>query len=252
MRLAVFTAVALVGCSPGDNLHPAPDAPGTGADGGIGSVIDGAVDAPVTPPTSLCDGLPCTAVYVATTGDDSAAGTAAAPLKTVGAAITKAAAQKPVAGVIVQAGSYAEAVTMVAGVSIFGGVDATWKHADGAVTEIVGDSPAVTFNGITTATTLDHLTVRSNDGAAPSAPSIAVLVTGSQHIELDSVMVLPGSGANGANGASGGNGASGTAGKNGLPGMEHSSAIGCNNHTVPVGQAGGTSACGRSGGTGGN
>lgn len=241
MRFAVFTAVALVGSACGDNLHGTPDA------GGINATLD--APSGTAPP---CNGLPCTAVFVAPTGDDHAAGTQAAPLKTITAGITKAAAQTPLAAVVVQAGTYAETITMVDGVSIFGGVDATWTHADSAVTEIDGGTTAITFNGITKQTVLDHVTVRSANATAAGGASLTVLIEGSQHVELDSVTVLAGNGANGVDGTNGSGGGAGFAGANGKPGMEHSGSFGCDEHTVPVGQPGGASACGRNGGTGGD
>jgi hypothetical protein len=239
MRYAVFVAVALVGCAHG-NSSSAPDA-------GVDSTAPPAPDA-----MASCNGLPCSAVYVAPTGDDGAAGTRDAPVQTITAAIAIASAASPAEAVFVQAGSYAESIDMKAGVSIYGGFDATWTRADSAVTSITGASPAVTFHLITVPTSLDHVTIKSADGAGPGASSIGVLVQSSMKIELDSVTVLPGKGADGADGSDGTGGGGGTAGANGKPGMEHSSFPGCDEHTVPVGQPGGSSTCGRTGGTGGS
>jgi hypothetical protein len=234
MRFAVLVAVVLVGCAHGN--------PGQGN-------VDASPDSATTVPE--CDGLPCQAIYVAPAGSDAAAGTKDAPILTIAAGLTKAAAARPVLSVFVQAGSYAEAIEVPSGVTIYGGFDAGWNRADTATTEITGVSPAVTFRSITSPSGLDHVTVKSTDGVQPGSSSIAVLVTGSMMVELRNVTLLPGNGAPGLDGMSGAAAASGTAGVRGNPGVEHSGSIGCNNRTIPVGGLPGTSACSRGGGVGG-
>ena len=73
---------------------------------------------------------------------------------------------------------------MSPGVWVYGGLDETWKRNAAVTTEIEGLSPAVTFDAITVATGLDHVTVKSLDAAAFGASSFAIAVTGSQMIEL--------------------------------------------------------------------
>jgi hypothetical protein len=236
MRFAVLVAVALVACAHGN--------PGNGGD------VDAAPDTP-PPPDSACGSLPCDAIYVASSGSDTAAGTKDAPVLTIGAGIAKAAAASPVGAVFVQAGSYAEALDVPSGVTIYGGFDASWSRADAATTEIVGLSPAVAFRSIAAPSGLDQVTVKSTDAVQPGSSSIAVLVTGSMKVELRGVTLLPGNGATGFDGLSGAAAAGGTVGTAGKPGVERSSAIGCDEGALPAGGPGGNSACGRGGGLGG-
>jgi hypothetical protein len=235
MRTAALVAISLVACAHGRD-GDAPDA----------SVEP---DAAIVIPGTSCDGLPCDALYVAPTGDDAAVGSKAAPMKTITAAITLAEIRH--FAVFVQAGTYEEAVAMHAGVSVYGGFDATWTRAASAVTEIVADAPAVTFDAIAMPTVLDHVTVRTHDATAEKPSAVAVVVTSSTMISLEGVTVLPGAGAAGANGVDGVAGGIGFAGGIGGKGVEHSSSIGCDNDRLPVGGTAGGSQCGRTGGAGG-
>jgi len=232
----MLVAVVLVGCAHGkpnnDGVDAAPDTP---------VVVD-----------SGCGMLPCQAIYVAPSGSDTAAGTKDAPVQTISAGITKAAAAVPAEAVVVQAGSYAETLVVPSGVMIYGGFDASWSRAASATTEITGASPAVTFQAITATSGLDHVTVKSADAAQPGESSIAVVVMGSSMmVELRTVTLLPGNGAPGKDGGNGTAGAGGADGIIGQKGVEHSGSFGCSNNTLPVPGAGGTSTCGRAGGAGG-
>jgi len=236
MRFGMLVAVALVGCAHGK--------PNNGD-------VDAAPDTPVVV-DSGCGALPCQAIYVAPSGSDTAAGTKDAPVQTIAAGLAKAAAAAPAEAVFVQAGSYAEALVVPSGVTIYGGFDASWNRAGSAATEITGASPAVTFQAITATSGLDHVTVKSTDASQPGESSIAVLVTGSSMmVELRTVTLLPGNGAPGKDGGNGVAAAGGAAGSDGHPGVEHSTAFLCNNNPLPAAGAGGTSTCGRAGGAGG-
>jgi hypothetical protein len=237
MRYAIL-AIMLLGCASGRSSGDTVDA------------TDGSDTGPA--PDSGCGALPCDGIYVANNGNDSAAGTKQAPLKTITAGIAKAAATTPPQAVFVKAGTYTEVISMRPGVTLYGGFDDAWMRNASVTTEIDGPSPAVRFDAITVATALDTFTIKSADAVAPGDSSIAVLaIGGSKLIELRDVTVLPGIGAAGADGADGTIGASGGAGTAGGPGVEHSTAFLCDNHTLPVGGAGGTSVCGRTGGRGG-
>ena len=59
------------------------------ADGG------GGVDGPPPIDAAQCGDLPCDGLYVESSGVDSAAGTKAAPMRTISAAVFKAAASNP-------------------------------------------------------------------------------------------------------------------------------------------------------------
>ncbi|MBA3391410.1 MAG: hypothetical protein H0T89_02145, partial [Deltaproteobacteria bacterium] len=243
MRIAIFVAVALLaGCASGGP---------PGNTGDVDASVGG--DGASTPDAQTCDGpmqLPCGAVYVAKSGNDSAAGTKAAPLKTIAVGIAKAGATGQKA-VFVKYGIYAESITMSPGITVYGGFDDAWERNPAVDTEIVGTSPTVRFEAITVPTVLDGVTVKSADATGVGESSYAVLVTSSQMIELRDVTVVAGIGAAGQDGSNGSNGASGGAGIAGNPGVERSTATFCDFRALPAGGSAGTSACGRSGGAGG-
>lgn len=221
------------------------------AKGGTQATVD--ADTTTGPDAQTCGGegqLPCAAIHVARSGNDSASGEKTAPLKTIAAAITKASAISPSPAVFIQAGSYDEAVVMAAGVSLFGGFDETWTRNPGVTTSIEAASPAVTFEAVTVATRLDGLTIKSGDAVAPGESSTAIIVIGSQPILLVDVEVQPGIGAAGSDGGTGQNGGVGVKGGDGIPGCEDSSGF-CSSCNRPLGGNGGGSACGRFGGGGG-
>jgi hypothetical protein len=223
------------------------------AHGKDAGTVDAGEDAPASTQDSdtSCGGLQCDAVYVSKTGNDSAQGTRADPLKTINAGIAKASARMPAVPVYVGSGEYDETVTMKAGVDVWGGYDASWMPSTTA-TEIVGPSSgAVLIDQITSATALHKVTVVSGDATAAGASSYAVIVTGSRMITLDSVTVTPGKGGDGVSGNGGVNGGGGGPGAAGGPGVEHSSVF-CDSHTVPSGGGGGGSPCGMTGGRGGD
>jgi hypothetical protein len=264
MRYTVLFAVVLAGCGDDHRLSSSghPDAygggdgsPGPTVDGSVGSTDDGGIPSPDAaepdgPPPIAIPGCsaPCSGIFVAPTGSDSAAGSPDAPVLTISAGIAKAV---PPQVVVVQVGSYAGAVAMHAGINVLGGFDATWTRGSAGITEIVAPSPAVTFDGITVATALDTVTVRTPDASVPSASAIAVVVTGSTMIDLDNVTIAPGNGAPGAGGTAGLAGLAGGAGGAGGPGVEHSGDLFCDNNPLPVGGLGGASSCARPGGRGG-
>ncbi|MGE3453819.1 MAG: hypothetical protein AB7O24_01770 [Kofleriaceae bacterium] len=242
MRACRVAAIILVGaCASGNG--EAPDASGP-------ILLDGGPP----PVDAACEGAQCEqddAIYVARNGDDSNAGTRAAPMKTIAAAIEKAATSTPAKTVLIKGGQFVEQIAMKPGVSLHGGFDDSWTQSDGVITELAAGSPVVTFDGITVATSLSNLTIKSSDASGGGASSFAVVVTGSMAIELRDVVVLAGNGASGIDGSTGSNGSDGGDGSDGLPGTEHSGSFGCDSHTVPAGGAGGAHACGAAGGAGG-
>ncbi|HSD86430.1 MAG TPA: hypothetical protein VLB44_02910, partial [Kofleriaceae bacterium] len=127
------------------------------ASGGTGTVDGngGGADTGATIDAQSCNGLPCDAIYVSRTGNDAAAGTKTAPVKTIGVGITKAANVVPPIAVFVQAGLYPEPVVMKAGVNVYGGFDETWARNPAVVTEINAPSPAVVIDQIQVATAMD-------------------------------------------------------------------------------------------------
>ncbi|MCX5745292.1 MAG: hypothetical protein NT062_22680, partial [Proteobacteria bacterium] len=206
---------------------------------------------PLAPDAPACDGLPCDAVYVSTLiGTDFAAGTKEAPLKTITEGIAKAATTSPAKAVFVRGGTYHEAIVMHDGVGVYGGFDETWTR-QGQLTEIVGPSPAVTFDALPSGGVIDGFTIKSDDATAAGGSSIAVYVHASKLIEIRKCTIEPGAGAAGLDGTDGGNGGIGFDGVIGQAGREDSSSIFCASHGKPGYGVGGTSQCNRTGGRGG-
>jgi hypothetical protein len=210
---------------------------------------------------SNCDGIDGdanAAIFVATTGVDTAAGTMAAPLRTLQAAIDRAVATMR-SQVYVSDGAYNEAVTLANGISVYGGYSSSnaWQRNATFVSAIQSSAPGASGNRVVTVqgtdivapTTLDRLTIRAGDPMASAGPAGATMqamfCTRCPAVTLRSSIVVAGRGASGIPGANGVNGPPGQAGGAGGPGAPDGALVG------PGGGAG-TSSCGRSGGPGGN
>jgi hypothetical protein len=229
-----------------------------------------------------CDGIDGEigkAIFVAPPpkGDDTTGnGTMATPYATItkGIQAANAAAKKQV---FIGAGTYAENVTLVDGISLYGGYDSSatfWQRALGNDTAIIGhalgtaDEVTLRGTGLTKATTLDRLMILSQP-ASPGFSSYAVIVTNvaTNLLTISNCEIHSGNGGLGTDGSPGTSGQAGQNGSNGGAGLEYScanqswqpfgcviycSAGGsiCNNGTVPTGGAAGGSACSRTGGTG--
>lgn len=156
--------------------------------------------------------------------------------------------------VYLQAGTYNATVTMVSGVSLFGGYNFNWRRKayteSGHTVTIAGGNPTIRFNAITQATWLDNVVVRSADVTTPGSSAFAVLATSSKLVELRGVLVQAGSGAPGGDGDAGQVGAVGGNGGTGTPGCEDSDFL-CTSCAQPARGSAGASTCGRPGGAGG-
>nr|MBA3818892.1 hypothetical protein [Deltaproteobacteria bacterium] len=240
MRFAIGFAVALAGCASSGQSGTDVDA----QPGGDASIV--------RPDAGLCGGIdqvPCGGIYVAKTGNDTAAGTQLAPVKTIGAGIAKAgAAQLP--SVFVKYGVYEEQITMSPGITVIGGFDDAWARNPATDTEIHGASPVVKFENLAVATALEGVIVKSADAVNAGESSFAITAVGSPMVELRDVTVLPGIGAAGADGATGSTSSNGVIGSGGQPGCESSDGL-CSSCNRPAGGAPGGSPCGRDGGRGG-
>src|SRR5436190_14425923 len=159
---------------------------------GIDNDCDGAIDE---------DG--CSCVHVAPTGLDTNPGTAVNPMRTIGAAITRAATLGP-AEVCVAAGAtctvatnYDESVVMQNGVNVYGGYQATgatWPRTAGCVTRIrAQDALGVQFGvGVTSPTILDGFAITGGNAAT----NAAVTITGSTGAVLSNDQITGGAGTN--------------------------------------------------------
>src|ERR1044071_6857457 len=175
MRSWMWVACALVGCA-----------------SGRAGEVDAGPGQEAGPDAPLCgqiDQLPCDAVYVAKSGNDASPGTKEQPVKTIAVAISLAGQASPKKVVFVQSGDYDESIVMSPGVSVFGGFDEQWMRNSAVVTTITGTSPTVTFDAVTVATALDNVTITAKDATAVGESSFAVVVSGSQDIELRDVTI---------------------------------------------------------------
>ena len=187
---------------------------------------------------------PSSAFFVRADGNDEDAGTPANPLATLQTAINKA-GDKGGGSVYVAGGKYAGSLSLVDGVSIYGGFDPnTWlRDSTRHITEIQGGETAV--RGIRVrALSLDALTIRSVDASEPGGSSIALNLSASTGIVVNASRLIAGDGARGSDGANGKNGANG---QNGAKGTDQGW---CSPSKKRFGGKGGGGK-GRAGGTGG-
>ena len=199
-----------------------------------------------------CDGIDgevANAIFVATGGSDGNAGTKAAPMRTLSAAVAAAVAGNK-RDVYAAAGTYTEQLRLAAGKGVYGGYLAnTWVRGS--------------FNGVTVTGTNSPLFAQNADDAVVqlfafigSTPvgngqtAYGATILNSNRVVLETVSIRAGNGTQGTTGAAGAAGASGGNGQPGDPGVENSG-IGCSSGNQPAGGAGGTSSCSRPGGRGG-
>ncbi|MBL0028202.1 MAG: hypothetical protein IPO95_03665 [Rhodanobacteraceae bacterium] len=107
--------------------------------------------------------------------------------------------------VLVQVGTYNESLTMVGGVHVFGGFDATWARVQstGSVATIVqGGNTAVLANAVNVPATLSFLTLRSTNAVAAGESSYGIRVINSAGpVFIRYNRIEPGSGADGTDAA---------------------------------------------------
>lgn len=203
---------------------------------------------------SNCDGIDgnvSAAIFVAKTGNDANPGTMQAPMATINGALAKAYSTGK-KQVYVSAGEYVGRVNLYNGISIYGGYSAAdgWKRSNSYTVTIrsnaIADNrmSAIEGSGITAATILDRLTIRTDNATGTGVSNYGLHCSSCSGLWVKGSDVWAGNGspgANGANGVRGGNGTDGTIGGNGS----------CDGSTPGPGGAGGTSNCGRYGGNGG-
>jgi len=190
-------------------------------------------------------------------GMDSNTGSRALPMRTIQAGVDIAYFQN-VYTVLVETGSYSEAVALAEGVNIEGGYDASWALSPSGVTRITGGLStaeakyiSVEARDVSLPTTLSNLTI---NGPTPpwgsGKSSWAVHVVDSAGVILDHVEIV---------GGTGGTGAAGTAGSNATQTKAPAGAVGGNpgspgscSEAFGAGGSAGTTGDSRSGGAGGD
>lgn len=201
-----------------------------------------------------CDGIDGdvnAAIFVAKTGNDANPGTKDRPMATINAALARAysGGKKQV---YVSAGEYVGRVTLQNGISIYGGYSAAdgWKRSDSYIVTIRSNSvsgdrmSAIEGSGITAATILDRLTVRTDNATGIGVSNYGLHCSSCSGLWLKNSDIWAGNGSAGVNGAAGATGATGSEGGIGGNGS-------CDGSTPGAGGTGGTSSCGRNGGKGG-
>jgi hypothetical protein len=156
---------------------------------------------------SNCDGIDGdakAAVFVSPSGDDTNTGSAASPVKT----ITKALALAGLLGktsVYANKGTYPESVSLVGGVSIYGGFDQSlgWQRAAGNVSRIQAIGTAVSAVGLVTETHVEFMTVEALTGTAGRSSYGVFLSNSPGPVFLRYDQITAGNGADGQRGQCG-------------------------------------------------
>jgi hypothetical protein len=202
---------------------------------------------------SNCDGIDgdvSNAWFVATNGNDGAAGSMSAPFRTIGRAMTAAASGEHI---YVSNGTYNEVVTLKNGVSMWGGFSRGngWARNPSYIATIssstVSSGRMIAVYGIntTTAATIEDLSITTGSTSSIGVDVYSLYCNNCDGLTLSRLNITAGSAGPGSNGSNGTNGAPTMgAGNNGGAG----SCDGSNGS----GGAGATSPCGNHGGDGGN
>ncbi len=242
------------------------------------SDIDTPADDPASCPRGVCD-ADCDGIdgdielglFVSRVGDDAAAGTREAPLASLRAALARAEAclagtageaYCPPGGIrdiYVATGVYSENVTVVPGISLYGGygLDFSERNPVDNPTTLFGVAPTggergtVTAVGVVVPTTISGFNVYGSGATAAGASSYAVyFADSSDALRLIDSRVVAGNGGDGRSGSPGSSGARGADGGDGQLGRSSGSRD-C--AVAPTeGGAGGASTCGADGGDGGD
>ena len=210
-----------------------------------------------------CDGIDGDiedAVFVAPSGNDTNPGTMDKPLLTVPKGLA-AAAEQGRHHVYLAAGTYDGQVTVLDGISVFGGfsADGEWARDPAAHEAIISNDAVEPEGGIRTliigdagaATVISTVTIRSGGNPTTSGSSYAVWINGAKGAALVDWVIVGGNGGNGGVGATGGKGSDGQEGSDGVTTADTD--CNCNEFEVYGGKGGpaGVSNCPDDGGAGG-
>ncbi|WP_187027617.1 hypothetical protein [Persicimonas caeni] len=206
-----------------------------------------------------CDGIDgeiARGIFVSTNGSDSASGTIDAPLASIGAALSLAQSTSGLDHIYVATGQYDEQVTLVSGVSIFGGYDeaSNWMRTGSGTSRIFypggsGRMIAVKGINISSPTVLGMLDIATADVTGGGGQSnYAVYCHTCDALTIQNTKVTAGAASNGDAGSDGTSGFDAFGrGYDASPGGSGS----CDGGGYGRGGSGGSSGCGRSGGSGG-
>ena len=202
-----------------------------------------------------CDGIDGDrqrALFVSKVGDDQAVGSAEDPLLTISRALELASAPNvEVRDIYVATGVYSENITLVNGVSVYGGyaLDFRERDSDEHPTTLFGQPPEEAYQGtitaidITEVTYVDGFSVYGVNASISGANSVAIaLIRVSQNLTLSHNQIIAGNGAPGGRGDAGISGAFGDDGTSGDDALASGSSM-CLNQQSDGGD-GGVRTCG--------
>ncbi|HRI68947.1 MAG TPA: hypothetical protein PK156_32175 [Polyangium sp.] len=202
-----------------------------------------------------CDGVDgdaSRAIFVAVTGSDANPGTRQQPMFTINGALSKA-VQQGKTHLYVSAGIYDGRVTLVNGISIYGGYNAQNNWSRGTMNIVTiqsntisgGRMTAVDGNGLTSPMTLERLTIKTGTTTTAGTSNYAMYCNNCAGVTMRYNNITAGAGTDGTAGMAGTQGAAGTVGGNGGAGA-------CDSGGTRTGGTAGGSSCARTGGIGGN
>ncbi len=171
--------------------------------------FDGEGPPPVVGGDADCDGAPDETndyVYVATTGSDTNPGTLERPMRTLQGALGRGAAEEK--DVLVSRGVYDAEVTLVPGVSAYGGYRPDFRDRDLTLFPVVLEhtrgepgAPVVRCEGIREETRFEGFEIHGSDATRPGRGSTALFSDGcGPEVGFAATVVLAGRGADGISG----------------------------------------------------
>ncbi|MDY0062445.1 MAG: putative metal-binding motif-containing protein, partial [Myxococcota bacterium] len=205
---------------------------------------------------SNCDGIDgdlARALFVAPDGRDVGLGTMADPLRSVSAAVARAASRADVNHVYVAGGTYTEKLTLLDGVSVYGGYSRADGWSRGANPTVIrnatadrGRVVAAQGSGLLSGVVVADLTLEASSSATAETSVYGLHCLSCTGLTLHRCVLVAG---DAGPGVAGGGGSAGQAGGGGFAGGEGS----CDNQDAwGLGGNGGVSPCGTAGGRGGN
>ena len=157
-------------------------------------------------------------IFVSLTGNDASAGTRAAPMRTISAAIMRAATAVYVMGTGV--GAYDESVFLRSDISLYGGYSSTWIRSASASVTRIRPTTGIPLSGLTpTNLTVDGFYIEAADALTPGTSSYAIVLPMPAGVIISNNTIKAGRGADGAVGPPG---TSSAAGSDGSPGGQGS------------------------------
>lgn len=179
----------LAGCPASvPDVGPYPDGGGDGANNDGAPTCDPSKD-----PSCVSDS---TGLFVnGASGSDSNAGTKESPLKTIGAAVSKASSSKP--NLYICAGTYDEPVALTSALNLYGGLSCgDWSYT-GTPSVVAPSSKgfALKITSLSSAITISDMEFDAQDATDPGESSIAVFAYQASAMTLKRVKVKAGKGA---------------------------------------------------------